>query len=345
MTQRQGKNQKTSRFWHLLTAQILLTGLVLCVFALFHHVIPRLLLRRNGLPEPVGTVEHLSSPVPTAQPTAEHPETPAETPVPTPEPWSLRFAEHFSGEPVLEENRYSGPGLSVTVTCFSHPESFPTLTYYVADVYLADLASFRTGFPAAGTFDSGERIAETNGAVLAVNGDSMLTQRDGFLVRNGEIYKTLPNSGDLCVLYYDGVMEIYPPEDCDTEEILAREPYQIWQFGPSLLEEDGTARENFNISSVLQELHPRTALGYYEPGHYCLVVVDGRQGGYSDGADMRTLALIMEDLGCRQAYNLDGGASSMMVFAGKTVNRPSSERYINDMLVFGEPNAGKENEG
>lgn len=327
------KKKRQSSFSGLLFVQILLTGVVLCVFALFHHVIPQMELRKNGLPEPLGTVER--QPTPTTQ-AAEETALPMEVPPPTPEPWSVRFAEQFSETAMWEELSYHGPALSVTVTPYEHPEAFPRLSYYVADVYVADLSLFRTGFPAAGTFDSAEGIAAANGAVLAVNGDSMLTQRDGFLVRNGEIYKQIPNSGDLCVLYYDGVMEICPPEGYTVEEILAREPYQIWQFGPSLLDEDGSARESFNISSVLQELHPRTALGYYEPGHYCLVVVDGRQPGYSDGADIHTLAQIMSSLGCKLAYNLDGGASSRMVFAGKTVNRPSGDRYINDMLVFGE---------
>ena len=54
-------------------------------------------------------------------------------------------------------------------------------------------------------------------------------------------------------------------------------------------------------------------LGYYEPGHYCLVVIDGRAMGGSSGANMQALASLMSDLGCREAYNLDGGNSAEMV--------------------------------
>ncbi|MBR5095012.1 MAG: phosphodiester glycosidase family protein, partial [Oscillospiraceae bacterium] len=96
----------------------------------------------------------------------------------------------------------------------------------------------------------------------------------------------------------------------------------------------------------LRPVHPRTAIGYYEPGHYCFVVVDGRQWGHSDGAEIADLARLMESLGCTLAYNLDGGASSMMIFHGKTVDKPSNGgRYINDMLIITEPADGAEEGG
>ena len=99
----------------------------------------------------------------------------------------------------------------------------------------------------------------------------------------------------------------------------------------------GVPLEEFNISRSLLKVNPRTALGYYEPGHYCFVVVDGRQPGYSQGASMETLARLMSSLGCAAAFNLDGGASSAMVFQDKLVNRPSGHREINDMLIIREP--------
>ncbi len=41
------------------------------------------------------------------------------------------------------------------------------------------------------------------------------------------------------------------------------------------------------FNSTLGKANPRTAVGNYEPGHYCFLVVDGRQPGYSDGNDIR----------------------------------------------------------
>jgi exopolysaccharide biosynthesis protein len=43
-------------------------------------------------------------------------------------------------------------------------------------------------------------------------------------------------------------------------------------------------------ASKFKVKNPRSAIGYYEPGHYCFIVVDGRQNGYSDGMTLDELA-------------------------------------------------------
>jgi exopolysaccharide biosynthesis protein len=62
-----------------------------------------------------------------------------------------------------------------------------------------------------------------------------------------------------------------------------------------------------------------------------LVVVDGRQPGYSEGVALHELAAHMIELGCRSAVNLDGGGSSIMILAGRdgklsVVNDPSTKQ-------------------
>jgi exopolysaccharide biosynthesis protein len=54
-----------------------------------------------------------------------------------------------------------------------------------------------------------------------------------------------------------------------------------------------------------------------------MVVVDGRQPGYSRGVDLYELADMMKEFGCYEAMNLDGGGSSTMVIRNSIVNRPS----------------------
>lgn len=62
-------------------------------------------------------------------------------------------------------------------------------------------------------------------------------------------------------------------------------------------------------------LHPRTAAGIHRSGKkLCLVVVDGRQKNYSEGMSLNELAILMNELGCYNALNLDGGGSSIMFF-------------------------------
>ena len=82
-----------------------------------------------------------------------------------------------------------------------------------------------------------------------------------------------------------------------------------------------------------QALHPRTALGYDRTGTWLLlVVVDGRQRGFSEGVSLYELAQILQSQGCSHSINLDGGGSSIMLIRepGKdvrTINSPSGRNH------------------
>lgn len=66
-----------------------------------------------------------------------------------------------------------------------------------------------------------------------------------------------------------------------------------------------------------EEGEPRTAVGINRNGRYVyLVVVDGRQPFYSEGATFRELAQLLIDQGAYVAMSLDGGGSSTMVMEG-----------------------------
>ena len=81
------------------------------------------------------------------------------------------------------------------------------------------------------------------------------------------------------------------------------------------------------------DLHPRSAVGVDRTGRWLLlVVVDGRQEGFSEGINLRELALYMKDLGCHNAGNLDGGGSSVLILSDpdgtlRTANSPSTKMY------------------
>ena len=87
--------------------------------------------------------------------------------------------------------------------------------------------------------------------------------------------------------------------------------------------------------------NPLCAIGYYEPGHYCFVLVDGRQKGYSWGMAHADLAQVFYDLGCKVAFNLDGGDTAVMTYLGEWRNQPeaSNPRETSDILYIAEPTA------
>jgi hypothetical protein len=66
-----------------------------------------------------------------------------------------------------------------------------------------------------------------------------------------------------------------------------------------------------------REVEPRTAVGINRNGRYLyLIVVDGRQPLYSQGATFRELAALLIEQGAFMAMSLDGGGSSTMVMEG-----------------------------
>ena len=135
------------------------------------------------------------------------------------------------------------------------------------------------------------------------------------------------------MLYWDGTMETYSRRQFDAQEAMANGAYQAWHFGPDLLDDEGKALKRFSDCS-LGPRNPRTVLGYYEPGHYCFVVVDGRSDT-SDGLTIKVLAQVMQKPGCKRAYNLDGGNSSFMVLGTRTINHPSNGgRPSSDVLMI-----------
>jgi hypothetical protein len=84
------------------------------------------------------------------------------------------------------------------------------------------------------------------------------------------------------------------------------------------------AGETVNADAAL---HPRTALGLDAGGRTLwLAVIDGRQPGHSEGMTTVEVAELMRGLGCRDAVNLDGGGSSILVLEVGTGRR----RVVND---------------
>ena len=77
-------------------------------------------------------------------------------------------------------------------------------------------------------------------------------------------------------------------------------------------------------------VNPRTCIGQRQDGTVLFLVIDGRQTD-TLGATLKNAQDILLNYGAYNAFNLDGGASTTMVFDGALVNSPSDfagERYV-----------------
>lgn len=323
------RKKKRASLWAVILTDVLLIGAVLIVFALFHHVLPQ----QGG--EPVMVIT-------TAQSATGDTTQAGATTAPVAVTWKEKFAQHFTDTVVQTADSYTSPNVSIAVEKKTSGSGNSLVTYYVADIYIADIECFGT-YLAENTYGSGYRDTVPNmdmasGALLAMTGDyygNSAGNTGGVVIRNGKLYRAEATDNDVCALYYDGMVRVFAPGAFDAQEAVKQGVWQAWTFGPMLLDAGGKAMTSFNSSVTVQ--NPRSGFGYYEPGHYCFILVDGRQDGYSVGVTMAQYAKIFEQLGCVCAYNLDGGQSAVMTFNDTFVNQPyKGGRSVSDCLIIRE---------
>jgi len=233
----------------------------------------------------------------------------------------------------VEKDEYLSEDVSIRITT----TDAAGIRFHVADIYIRNIENFRTAF-ANDVFGRGQReyawdISMEKGAILSVNGDYYGARDDGVVIRNGELYRDTLYQ-DVCVLYRDGVMETCTADEFDCAAAVERGAWQAWSFGPMLLDSEGKAMSLFN--SVVVNHNPRCGVGYYEPGHYCFVIVEGRNE-HSRGATLAEFSYIFEQLGCTAAYNMDGGNTAVMTYGSRLVSEPSQGgRPVTDIIMIAE---------
>ena len=299
---------------------IVLAAVILLVFAFFHHG-RMYLLGRGFVDAPAATPEPTAAVTP--QPMLK-PDAAEETPEPT--------GPFTDGAVEQTENSYRSANVSVSWTRYEDNGEKGLVVYYIADIYLRSSEYLRTNYVTNGYRSVQDMASEAN-AILAIDGDYAFSRDYGPIMRNGEM---LRNTGfdDILVYYTDGSMKVFHGKEFNMETEMEKGVLQVWSFDPSLLDDEGKSIERYNTN--IAGVNPRAALGYYEPGHYCFVVVDGRGEGGSRGYKLAELSKLFESLGCTIAYNFDGGKSAVMVWDGDTtVNQPAGGgRNVTDILYI-----------
>lgn len=244
-------------------------------------------------------------------------------------------------EAVLSETSYSDENIQITITEYREYET----SIYVADIVLSSPEYLQTAFEqnsyGRNVTEKTSEIAEGAGAILAINGDYYGAQEEGYVLRNGVLYRSAAADGqeDL-VIYADGSFSIINEDETAAEELLEAGAQQILSFGPALIEDSViTVSENDEVGKA-KTSNPRTAIGIIDDLHYVFVVSDGRTDE-SAGLSLAQLAEFMKSLGVATAYNLDGGGSSTMYFNGQIINNPTTngksikERSVSDIVYIG----------
>ncbi len=209
--------------------------------------------------------------------------------------------------------------------------------YFVAEIWCdaSNIASLLASETLDRTvrYSTSEMFEMAQDAVLAINGDFISYHDYGTAIRNGEIYRD-STGYELLVLYSDGEMVGIMPNKVSAQRLIDEGAVQCWSYGPILVQ-NYVAYDDFTSRSTVNPNNPRTGIGMIEPGHYIVIVADGRREDYS-GPTLVEFAKMFEDYGCKIAYNLEGGSASTLVFKGEVLNSPSGEdeKLIGDIIYF-----------
>lgn len=214
---------------------------------------------------------------------------------------------------------------------------------YVADVRLSSAEYLKTAFAndsyGKNITETTSSMAQSNNAILAVNGDYYGVQESGYVIRNGVVYRDTAKGSDVLCIYANGTMEIVGDGEYTADELVSKGVWQAFTFGPSLVVNSSiTVGVNDEVGKAMAS-NPRTAIGMIDTNHFVFVVSDGRTSE-SSGLSLYQLAQFMQKLGVKTAYNLDGGGSSTMYFNGQVINNPTSgrsikERGVSDIVYIG----------
>ena len=165
-------------------------------------------------------------------------------------------------------------------------------------------------------------IAKDENAILAVNASGFADEEGhgtggvthGLVIKDGKTYNDYVGGNYKTIGFdYDNVLQIGKYKDSSKLK-------NAVEFKPVLVL-DGEAVISGSAGWGIQ---PRSAIGQRTDGQVLILVVDGRQPGYSIGCTMGDLADVMTRYGAYQACNLDGGSSSILYYNGRKITRPSA---------------------
>lgn len=213
--------------------------------------------------------------------------------------------------------------------------------FYVATVKIKHASQIRTGV--ASTFGNKvskiTSMADDFNAVLAINGDYFTDRKVGLVIRQGETLRDKSSDlYDILLIDANGDFHIVTRDNQDMLDFYlagALDIRNVFSFGPALVIDGIKQQIPEKYSFAPHYKNPRAAIGQLGELTYVCVVVDGRTDD-SEGVTLETLADFMAELGCTQAYNLDGGNSATLVLNNAIYNQKSlnNERSVSDVLYF-----------
>lgn len=214
--------------------------------------------------------------------------------------------------------------------------------YTISEVKIADPSQLRR-FLADGEYGASKKyypseMAPAVNAVTALSGDYYAFRDMGIVVYNNQVYRVEGKKLDTCFVDSNGDMHFaYAKEMTDpkaVEAYVAENDIRFsLAFGPVMVD-DGQLCDIPNPYRIgeIDTKNARAALCQMGKLHYLLVTVNAEKPARR-GQDVKTFAKTLHEMGCINAYNLDGGQTATLVM-NDTLISFTKERMISDIIYF-----------
>lgn len=237
------------------------------------------------------------------------------------------------------ENGYEDPSISVTI---ERGRIYDT-NYVVARVKLQNASQIRTAMAQSyysPSTDMGTTIARRSNAVLAINGDFFSSRNnEGYVARQGKVYRTRCDNQVYDILIIDENGDLHILEKPNNAAVKAFEgtPINGFTFGPGLIVNGEVRRHEGDHFYAGEKPAQRMCLAQVGPLEYLCICSEGPEDPGSTGMTLDQFTdLVASFEGVQNAYNLDGGSSTTMVFQNQKINSPDNpkRRPLCDIIYF-----------
>ena len=257
-------------------------------------------------------------------------------------PVDLSGGMPYSLDNCVAENVYEDESLRIEIW----EDMVDKTRVHLARVTIADPSQLRT----APAYDFSRdqtapttTIAQRVNAVLAINGDyySYQATRGGYMIRQGQMYINKPIKGrDVLVIAGNG--DFYIEREINDETLAKYDALggivNSFNFGPGIII-DGELCDRFkSVYNMAEDKAARACICQVERGklEYLCVVSEGTDDSKGGGLTLEEFTNYVATLGVQNAYNLDGGNSSALIYLGEKINAKSNPRHrpLSDIIYF-----------
>ena len=245
-----------------------------------------------------------------------------------------------------DEDSYEDETIRVKM---EHQEMDDGTKMYVAYIQIADPSQLRTGVakpekPASTRTKTVKAMAKAYNAVIAINGDNYADDPHKTTFEYRMKKKIRSNSNklkDILVIDDQGDFHLFIKSEGIKElksqlDKEGRSLVNAFTFGPALVKDGVLLELDEKYGYNPNGREPRTAIGQTGPLSYVMVIIQAQERNGKTGFSQGKLAEFMYNLGCVQAFNLDGGNSAEMVFGDQVIKGQygADDRTLSDIVYF-----------